>query len=344
MKLAILTVTEGGKRQALKLREQLPNSQVYILSQFYKGEENVLLIEPSLKEQVKDIFSQVEGLIFIMATGIVVRTIAPLLQDKRKDPAVVVMDEEGKNVISLLSGHIGGANALTKTVAAFIGANPVITTASDVRGKIAVDTLAQELDCRIKDWEKTKKLTACIVKGEEVAIYSEKILPNPPKGYTIVNELQQLLDVPYGIYIGNKNIEDKYPQVLQLYTRDLVMGIGCRKDIDDSVVMEAIKTALKEIDRSLDSLKKLVTIDLKSKEPALITASETFKIPLEILAREELKEIENKFETSDFVKKSIGVGAVSEPCAYLGSKGGKILLNKQKYNGVTISIAEEGDE
>ncbi|SDJ81168.1 cobalt-precorrin 5A hydrolase [Natronincola ferrireducens] len=342
MRIAIFTVTQRGKALALTLQKHFPHSQVHVLPKFYEGEEGVLPIEGDLKTTVGGLFPSRDYLIFIMATGIVVRTIAPYLQHKSQDPGVLVMDEGGEYVISLLSGHIGGANEMTLKVADKLGATPVITTASDVQGLMAVDTLAHKLKCKINDWQLTKKITAHIVNGGRVRIYggipaSIKL----PTNYEAIEKFTELIDGDYGIYIGNDPIDKNHNNILQLYPQNIVLGIGCRKDIEADTVIEAIKGALEEASIALESVKKIVTVDVKAQEKGLIEASKILGLPLEIIDRQKILEVEKDFEISSFVKNTIGVGSVSQPCAYLGCNRGRLLLEKKITNGVTVSIAEE---
>ncbi|AKL93581.1 cobalamin (vitamin B12) biosynthesis CbiG protein CbiG [Clostridium aceticum] len=342
MKVAILTVTKGGRALGLQLKSHLPQSQLYVLPKFYEGEEGIYPIDPDLKTLVGEIFHTVDQLIFIMATGIVVRHIAPHLRDKRQDPGVLVIDEKGTNVISLLSGHIGGANSFTLKIADLLGANPVITTASDVRETMAVDTLAQSLGCRITDWQLTKKITAHIVNGGKVGIYWDKSFSiKLPESYENLEKFDDLYHQTYGIYVGNRCITLQGSNLLQLYTQNIVIGIGCRRGIDAATILEEIKSSLKEVGKRIESLKKLVTVDVKKDEEGLLEAARILNIPLEIIERQKIAEVEGLFQASSFVKETIGVGSVSEPCAYLGSGGGNLILKKRKNQGVTISIAEE---
>ena len=189
MKIAIITLTKGAAVLGKKLLNKLDNAVLYVHSKFYTNEEHVKKIDHKLKNFIKDIFNKYECVVFIMATGIVVRSIAPYLEDKRKDPAVVVLDEKGKNVISLLSGHIGRANEYTLEIAKLLNANPVITTASDVNNSIAVDTLAMRLNCEIEDFNMATKVTAHIVNGEKVGIVSNRLVNTfLPHNVEIVNE------------------------------------------------------------------------------------------------------------------------------------------------------------
>lgn len=342
MKIGIFTVTQGGKKLGVKLKDFFPTGKLYTLEKFCGNDEDILPIKPDLKTMVGEVFHEMDYLIFIMATGIVVRSIAPYIKDKYQDPGILVMDEKGQNVISLLSGHIGGANDLTLKVADWLNINPVITTASDVQNTIAVDTLAQRLKCKINNWHLTKKVTAHIVNGNRVGIYWEDITPiDLPHNYEIVNSLPELLHKTYGIYIGNGNIEKKHKNILQLYPQNLVLGIGCRRGTSAITVLDTINLALREVNKSVENVKKIVTVDVKADEEGLIEAGKNLGISIEIISRKRIMEVEELFETSTFVKKAIGVGSVSEPCAYIGSNEGKLLVKKFKNQGVTVSIAEE---
>ncbi|ABR46318.1 cobalamin (vitamin B12) biosynthesis CbiG protein [Alkaliphilus metalliredigens QYMF] len=344
MKIAIIALTKGGKTLALVLQEFLEESHLYLKGPLPLGEKNVFAVGEDFKRCVAQLFSAYDILVFIMATGIVVRSIAPLLQHKSQDPGVLVMDEKGQNVISLLSGHWGRANEMTQRVATMINANPVITTASDVQGRVAVDLLAQQLNCEIADWQLTKTLTAHIVNDGIIGLYCEDnralVLP---EGYVRVSKQKDLEDHDYGIIISNQSRLGKRARDLQLYPRNLVIGIGCRKKVSPQLMIEKIKASLKNLDKSTHSIEKFVTVEVKKEEKAIIEASAHFNVPLEIIDIETIKKSQtslHQFETSAFVEKTIGVGAVSGPCAYIGSQGGHMLMEKEKGDGITLSIAE----
>ncbi len=340
MKMVILTLTKGGKQQGLRIKSFFPESELYSMPQFCEEEMKALPIKQPLKDLVKEKFNDVDLMIFIMATGIAVRMIAPLLQHKGKDPAILVMDEGGRNIISLLSGHIGGANQWTLKLASLLNSNPVITTASDVKGVLSVDMFAQRNNCKLLDWEKAKKVTAHLVNGREVPIYTSVPLKEVLTQYYLVEEQEELLKYDYGIIISNEDIILSEANILQIYPQNLVVGVGCRKDTPQEIILEEIKFAFKELKLSINSIKKLVTVDIKKDEKGIYEVANFLDVPVEIIHREEIKTVEDYFETSHFVKETIGVGSVSCPCAFLGSNRGKILLEKWRGRGVTVSVAE----
>ncbi|MBF8983575.1 cobalt-precorrin 5A hydrolase [Lutibacter sp. B2] len=346
MKIAIITLTKGAAVLGEELLNKLDNAVLYVHSKFHTNENRSKKIDKKLKDFVKDIFNEYECLVFIMATGIVVRSIAPYLEDKRKDPAVVVLDEKGKNVISLLSGHIGRANEYTIKIANVLNANPVITTASDVNNSIAVDTLAMKLNCEIEDFNMATKVTAHIVNGEEVGILSNiSVNMSLPNNVKIVNERYETINKLEGlIYITEKeNVKKLVENQVLIRPKNIIIGIGCKKGKSYEEIINAIKDLFDELNLSIKSIKHIATVDIKKDEKGIIDVSKELKRPLVIVDREDIKKVENRFETSPFVKKTIGVGAVCEPVAFLSSKNGKMIQGKKSYNGITIALFREGE-
>lgn len=322
MKLALWTVTRGAGELGKKYGKII-NAEVFTLKKFQI--EGTTQIENFTSELERN-FNNYDGHIFIMATGIVVRKIAGLIKSKDIDPAVVVIDEGGHFAISLLSGHLGGANELAETVAHKLSLLPVITTSSDVTGKIAVDTLAQKLNGELESLEKAKNVTALIVDGKEVELKlpkNVKLESQNPEGVIIVSNREKLESV-------------------RIYPKNLIIGIGCKRDTPTEHIMQGIKQAMEKNNLSMKSIKKLATVDIKADEKGLLECSEILGKELVIISREDIKKVEDQFEGSEFVRKQIGVSAVSEPCALLASNGkGKFLEKKYIYDGMTVSIYEE---
>ncbi|SCX80087.1 cobalt-precorrin 5A hydrolase [Alkaliphilus peptidifermentans] len=342
MKTAIFTLTKGGKAQGLRLKEFIPDAKIYVKPQLkYPEDETLPLIEP-IASIVEKNFNENDLLIFIMATGIVVRLIAPFLKHKAKDPALLVMDEAGKNLISLLAGHTGGANEWTLKLADLIKANPVITTASDTLGIEAVDTFCKNNHLNLSNWSLAKEITAYLINGGAIPVYIESADINPtlPHNYYRVKDKKELKEKPFGLFIGNNPTLELPNNILQLFPKNLVIGIGCRRGIAKELLMKELIISLEEINKFIYSIVKIATVDVKKDEKALQEVASELKVPIEIIHRDKLREVENLFQTSEFVQRTIGVGSVAEPCAYLGSNGGKMLLKKRKNNGITISIAE----
>lgn len=321
MRIAIWTVTRGAVASALKIKEKNPEADIYSLKKFSIKDSIEM---DNFTGALNSNFENYDVHIFIMATGIVVRKIANLLKSKDVDPAVLVVDEGMRFVISLLSGHLGGANDFARVLNEQLGLVPIITTSSDVTGKIAVDTLSQKLDSDLKSLEAAKKVTALIVDGKNVELQlPENICAENPEGVVIVSNREKI-------------------ETVQIFPRNLVIGLGSRRGILKEQIYEFLIETLKKHNLSYKSIKHFATVDLKADEIGMIELAKDLKKELKIVSRDEILKVENMFEGSDFVKKEIGVRAVSEPCAYLSSsKDGKFIEMKAKKDGITISIYEE---
>lgn len=321
MKIAVWTVTRGASLAALKIKDKIESVDIYTLKKFEL--ENIFVMD-NFGDVLKEKFNIYDAHIFIMATGIVVRKISSLIKSKDVDPAVLVVDENMNFVISLLSGHLGGANDLAQVLNSELGLVSIITTSSDVTGKIAVDTLAQKLKCNLASLEEAKNVTALIVDGKNVELKLPKnIVGDNPEGVIIVSNKDKI-------------------ETVQLYPENLIVGIGSRRGVSSTNIIQFLKEVLKKHNLSYRSIKHFATVDLKADEIGIIETARYFEKELEIVSRAEILEVENMFHGSDFVKKEIGVKAVSEPCSYLTSnKDGKFLEMKAKKDGITISIYEE---
>ncbi len=323
MKIAIWSVTRGAGRVAYRLGSEI-SADIYTLKKFEIN--NTLQIDNFTDELGKQ-FNRYDAHIFIMATGIVIRKIAPLIKSKDVDPAVVVIDEQERFVISLLSGHLGGANELASDLAQQFSLLPIITTSSDITGKIAIDTLSQKMNCEMENLEKAKNITSLIVDNKKVDILLPKNVTFGENGNS------------EGVVItsNKENIE-----VMRLYPKNLILGIGCRRGTLKEDILKAVDILMKKYNLSYKSIRKIATVDVKADEVGLIDAAKELGHELIIIDRSEILTVESNFKGSEFVKKQIGVTCVSEPCAYLASnKNGKFIEQKFIYNGITISIYEE---
>ncbi|MBM7623605.1 cobalt-precorrin 5A hydrolase [Sporohalobacter salinus] len=352
MDLAVIAITDNGVRTAVEIGEVLEvEPDIYLPDKFKDSSvheiEEANFYTGSLKELISKIFTSYDGLIFIMALGIVVRVTADLLTDKRYDPAVVTIDETKEFVISTLSGHLGGANELTTQLAKCLKATPVITTATDRQGKLAIDMLAKELDCKIEPFSNLKHINSAIVNDKQINILTDYELnlevDDSFRLYSL-EELDQIVPAPT-VIISNrllklpKNLASK-PH-LYLRPRNLIVGIGCRRGVSKERIASAVEKALAKIDKDLSQVKLLATIDLKADEKGLIEYAEDKDLKLKIIARDEIKNTDLDFTASKFVKQTIGVGGVCEPAALLSGRKMELLLKKTKLNGVTVAIAEE---
>jgi len=350
MKLAVISVTNKGALLGKRLADKLSvlNNSVQV---YAKNGRNPLGAIPYdlLSKLMSDISPHYEGLIFIMATGIVVRVIAPYIQDKRIDPGIVVMDENGKYAISLLSGHIGGANELAELIGLTIGAEPVITTATDVGGKPAADVLAVKLNRRIQPFAELKHMNARIVNGEQVRFFIDKTLPNQ-EFYTQTAEklgvlLEDINQIATAQYDAAVLITDQlfllHKPHLYLRSIGLAIGIGCRRGTSSADLLMAVTEACHIIGHNVSSIAIIGSTIVKQDEVGLLDLIQQLAVPSHFFLNEQLQECidEYQLDVSSFVQKQIGVGNVCAAAAILAGKTNKLLLPKTKYKGVTVAIA-----
>ena len=270
-----------------------------------------------------------------MATGIVVRTLAPLLKDKRSDPAVVVCDEQGDYAVSLLSGHLGGGNTLARQVAAITGGQAVITTASDVQGKVALDLWARDLSLVVADKKGLTRAMGKLVNRGWVTLYSAYPLPKLPA------EIQRQ-DQPEDADLVISVATDLEISGGLLYPQALVAGIGCNRNTPAAEIEAALRQACAENNLARQAIKSLASIDLKSDEQGLLEFSRRNRLPIEFFHRDRLNGVEG-VSTSAVVLKATGARGVAEPAAVLASGGGRLLVKKMKWTNVTVAIAEIQD-
>lgn len=352
MNLAIISVTNKGALLGNRLAQLLGKKEKKV-DVFAKLGRNPLQATPYevLSILIKEIFSQYDGLIFIMATGIVVRVIAPYVCDKRFDPAIVVMDDNGTHAISLLSGHIGGANELTESIGKMTGANPVITTATDIAKKPAADLLAVKLGLTIEPFAQLKAINAAIVNGDRVKFFVDKMLSKQEvycmeadkKGITL-EDLSQLANVAYdyAVIITDQIEIGSFPtNHLYLRPQTLAVGIGCRRGTTNGEILAAVTDACNQIGRSISSIAIIGSSIVKQNEVGLLEIIKQFNVPSIFFLNDQLQEcIETyQLDESSFVKKEIGVGNVCAAAAILAGQTDKLLLPKTKYKNVTVAIA-----
>lgn len=350
MKIAIISVTLKGALLGEKLREQL-SGKVDLFAKAHGALHADTAPYDNLGELTTSIFNKYDALIYIMATGIVVRVIAPHVRDKRNDPAVVVMDDAGIHAISLLSGHLGGANEMTEKVAAAVGARPVITTATDVANLPAPDILSVKLDLTIEPFEELKSVNAAIVAGQKVPFFIDGDLTQAARYVQNAAEMGvELLDMKdlsdTAKYDAAVIITDKelYMPQLHVYLRPatLAVGIGCRKGTTSGEITSAIKEACHKIGRSSKSIAIIASSIVKQEEIGLLAAAQQLEIPIKFYPHDQLQEVVNTYhlEVSKFVEEEVGVGNICESSALLVARSANLLLAKTIYPKVTVAIAE----
>ena len=332
MKIAVISVTEQGDFIADKIKE------TYATDSFSKNKAEGFDIK-SISKLCMENYSAV---IYIASTGIAVRSIAPYIKSKAVDPAVIVIDCTGKYAISLLSGHLGGANKLTLEIAKSIGAMPIITTASDNLGFLAPDVLAKENELEVGDLTKAKTIAALLVAGKKVGFLDEDGKLNLPAGYETV-KLNNYDDYEGLVYVTNKDkIDFSNIKMLKLIRKNIILGIGCKKNYDGEKMLKQVSEVLKEYNIDKRAIKCISTVEVKRNEKAIINLSESLKCELKIWGINEIKAVQHKYIGSDFVEKTIGVRAVCEPCAELS--GGEFLSPKLNIEGMTLCIGKYKEE
>lgn len=333
MKIACFSFTDEGKKIGNKLI-LLVNGN-YTFTHFHNSE-----IEGGIKTIISYVWNDYDGLIFIGATGIAIRMINPFIDHKTKDPAVIVIDDLGRYVISLLSGHIGGANYLTHYISDKINGLPIITTASDSRGIESIDIFAKNNNYYMEDMSSITTLTSMMVNGKKIGIYSEDTKIIEYKNLIKISNLENIEENIDGLIIVSSSIikNVNLPYTI-LRPKNINIGIGCRKGMEEDRIIHAIESCFKEAGFSTKSIKNIGTVEVKMYEAGIIKAAEYYNRPLRIFTLEEIHQVEERFEKSQFVKDTIGVYSVSEPVAHL--LGGRLITRKSKHNGITISISKE---
>ncbi|MEG0875177.1 MAG: cobalt-precorrin 5A hydrolase [Clostridiales bacterium] len=335
MKTAIIALTKNGTQTAIKLGK-LMKSDIYV--KYPHEEKGINVFSLSLKELVKDIFDEYEAFILIMATGIAFRTFAPYIKTKDCDPALIVMDEKAQFAISLLSGHLGGANELTQEIAELIGAIPVITTATDVNKTIAFDLVAKKNNCAIENIGATKFISGALVNGETISLHC----PYPILGQ-LPKEVTDYTKDPQENVVTISNKIEQLPQnhVLYLRPKNLVLGIGCRRNTPFSTIEKAFTEFMSQEKYSILSIKAIASIDLKKGETGILALAEKYKLPFITFTAEDLNKYTIESDGSQFVKETTGTASVSQSAALAMCKNGKTVIKKTICQGITLSLAEE---
>lgn len=284
-------------------------------------------------------FAEADALVFCCAAGIAVRGIAPHVRSKKTDPAVLVVDETGRFVVSLLSGHIGGANELATDLAADLGATPVVTTATDLNGLFAVDVFAEKNHLFIESMALAKEVSAALLAGEKVGFCSDL----PVRG-AVPPELTEGA-AAIGVCVTADRSKTPYEKTLRLIPRTLVAGLGCRRGKDPGEMERFFAENLAMVGADVRTLRAIASVDLKADEPCLLALAENYHVPFFTYGADELNALPGTFSGSDFVKGVTGVDCVSERAALkCAGAGGTLVCKKTAGEGMTFALAEAKEE
>ncbi len=344
-KTSVLAITKNGVNIGENLKKLFPDCSVFAPSKLTTEAVGITWYSEPTTEKIIELFQNNNALICIFSLGAVIRLIAPYLKDKKTDPAVIVIDDKTNFVISVLSGHIGGANELTEEIAKKLGALPVITTAADVNKTIAVDLVGREFNWKIDDDSTVTKISAHMVNEEPIGVFQETGEKNwykkLPKNVVIYKNMEDLKksNSKAHLIISDKTIDDEIIKESVIYRPpSLVIGIGLHWDTSKDTIREGVEFCLEKFKLNSKSIAKLVSIKKPEDVQGLIDLGKEIGIPIEYVNREDLAEISTP-NPSETVKAFEGTASVSEAAAIKVSKG-QLIVEKQKFPpNLTIAIA-----
>lgn len=317
--ISVISVTKKGDCLAYLIKENIDCN--VINSTFFKGS--------NLEDITKECFKESKYIIFISSTGIAVRAISKFIKDKKVDPGVIVVDVCNNFTISLVSGHLGGANYMTQKISEILNNTPVITTATDNLKIKAPDILAKENNLIIDDFNMAKRIASRLVNNKKVYFFDDRNILKVPDGYLNTTKIKENTVVITDEVISDKNI-------LILLRKDIILGIGCKKGTSFQKLKDFVFKELKLRNIDLRSVKSIGSIDIKKDEECIKLLAKELKVDLHFFEKEEIEKVQDEFIGSEFVRKITGVKAVSGPSVKL--LNGEILEEKLIFEGITLSI------
>ena len=329
MKLAVITLTNQGEKLARELALGLENNPTIL---------RVDLYHKNVRQTLNDIFLNYDCILGIMAIGIMVRSICNLISDKTKDPAILVMDENGKYVISLLSGHLGGGNDYAVKIADIMGTEPVITTSTDVNCKLGVDSLARKYFLKINP-------TSEILIINKALIENKKVILAVPAGFNyLFNE--KLVKNAYHMIKSSKNLKASFNEsTIKLTPKKLVVGLGSRRGVSTDQVLFAVNEACKLLEIPPERIDCLATAEPKMDEQGIKDAAIKLAVPLKVVSLDATRNLNHPDVTeSPFVKKTFGIPGICEPAALIAAgEQADLIFKKTKFDKVTVAVAVSRD-
>lgn len=330
MNIAAIAFSERGMALGERLRAQAAPAWTIQLTRCASG---------GLADWTAAAFAQFDGLLFIGSTGIAVRAIAPYVRDKAADPAVLVIDEFGLQVIALLSGHLGGAVDLTRQAAGWLNALPVITTATDLAGVFAVDAWARRQNLQLRRKEQIARVSGALLANRSTRWQSVFAIAGAvPEGVWLTVDTEDPLSAgkePADVVVAMRQPQD--PQALWLIPRALVLGVGCRQGTSAETLDALLDELLGRTGIAPEAILQVQSIDRKAEEPGLLVFCQRHGWLLRTFSAAELAAVDGQFHTSDFVARTVGVDNVCERAACVG--GGRLLIERQARQGVTLALA-----
>lgn len=334
MKIAIISVSKKGQELAFDLKNKLDSDSTIIKCDLY---------HKNVKECFPILFYEYDAIIAVMASGILIRSVAPLVESKVTDPAVINIDDNGQFVISALSGHLGGANELAGKVAGLIDATPVITTSTDVNKKLGIDVLAKDLYLSIDNTKEILHFNKAILEGREISL-----TVNPDMNFDYLFDylnnvtLEINVSIEYSPKVNTDEIHVSFDEhELTLKERKIVVGIGCRRGKECRFIYDGLKKSLNDLKISHSRVNLLASAEIKKDEKGILELSEKLNIPVEFVEIDKLKLFESSdVSKSEFVYSKFGIYGVCEPSALImAGFDSELIYKKTSYDGVTIAVA-----
>ena len=334
MKIAIISVSKKGRKLAFDLKDKLDLDSTIIKCDLY---------HKNVKECFPILFYEYDAIIAVMASGILIRSVAPLVESKVTDPAVINIDDNGQFVISALSGHLGGANELAGKVAGLIDATPVITTSTDVNKKLGIDVLAKDLYLSIDNTKEILHFNKAILEGREISL-----TVNPDMNFDYLFDylnnvtLEINVSIEYSPKVDTDEIHVSFDEhELTLKERKIVVGIGCRRGKECRFIYDGLKKSLNDLKISHSRVNLLASAEIKKDEKGILELSEKLNIPVEFVEIDKLKLFESSdVSKSEFVYSKFGIYGVCEPSALImAGFDSELIYKKTSYDGVTIAVA-----
>ena len=356
-KVAIVSITQDGRAIARRIQEMLfpaAVSFVRVTEEFPLLDTEEALVERSAVKTLQyAIQTDYHLIIAIMATGITIRAIAPLLQDKTIDPAIIGMDDQGQFVISLLSGHVGNANEWSRKLATELKATAVITTATDASNRIGIDDLAKSVKGYYRDFkEQTRRFNQMIADNRKVAVINETSFELPPSslGFDALTweEWNGKFEDYEGLVVISCRPSNQVKELVndlatiewvQIIPRQYIVGVGCRKDTPYEILRQNYDIFMQEMNLDIYSVNKFVSIDVKKDEFAIISLTQTLGTQFETFSKEILEAYEGLYKGSEFVKQTVGVSSVAQASAHHETNG-NVISERYANQGVTFALAK----
>ncbi|EIC95014.1 cobalamin biosynthesis protein, N-terminal domain protein [Lachnoanaerobaculum saburreum F0468] len=331
--ITIISFTKKGGDINKRLTDILSESDItsYTLEK-YRFDNRVKPLG-NLKETVKRHFTD-DAVIFIGAVGIAVRSIAPYIKDKFCDPAVLVIDELGRYVIPLLSGHVGGANELANYIGEALSAAPIITTATDINGTFAVDIFAKENNLLISSRKLAKDVSAALLDNNCIDIDSDIKSIDVKELKKKLNPKNKACDIK--VRITDRIYDDT---VLTLIPKNLYIGVGCKKNTDADKMWDFVNDIFRLEGLDIRAVKSIGSIDIKRDEDAVKNLANRLNVPFLTFTKDELNSASGDFFESEFVRKTVGVGNVCERAVCIQCNN--LIVKKTAREGMTVAIGRE---